>query len=91
MATAARAKSSRIDIRMTPEQKRQIEEAAILSGESLSQWSLGTLLASAREQLLAAHTMALSEESFNEFARLLDEPQDPTFTAFATQDTIWDE
>lgn len=84
-------KTSRIDIRMSDEQKRQIEEAAALNGLSVSQWSLGQLLASAREQIIASNVVHLSTEAFDEFARLLDEPVDPTFAALLSEEPAWEE
>lgn len=83
-------KTNRIDIRMSDEQKRQIEEAASLSGLSVSQWSLGHLLSIAREEILRSNTISLTTESFDAFAALLDEPADPTFARFAEEKTIWE-
>ena len=84
-------KTSRIDIRMSDEQKRQIEEAAALNGLSVSQWSLGQQLASAREQIIASNVVHLSTEAFDEFARLLDEPVDPTFAELLSEEPAWEE
>lgn len=91
MATASLGKTSRIDIRMSSEQKRQIEEAAALNGLSVSQWSLGQLLASAREQILASSTIRLSAEAFDEFVRMLDEPADPAFVSLLDEEVTWQE
>lgn len=92
MATMAMpAKKSRIDIRMTSEQKRQIEEAAEVNGMNLSQWVLDRLLASARRDIMEARSVALEGQAFDEFARLLDEPQDPAFVELLGRRPAWQE
>lgn len=90
MATATMGKTSRLDLRMTAEQKRCIETAAGMSGMSVSQWSLGKLMESARKDMAEQHAMTLSAESFDTFARLLDEPANPAFEAFKKGATRWD-
>ena len=84
------AKLSRLDLRMTAEQKRCIEAAAGMSGMSVSQWSLGKLMESARKDMAEQHASdAFSAESFITFARLLDEPANPAFEAFGKGATRW--
>lgn len=83
-------KTRRIDLRMTDEQKRQIESAAALCGTSVSQWSIDRLLDSARSDIAKARTTSLSSEAFDEFVHRLTEPIDPTFKAFAERKSIWE-
>ena len=91
MATAALdRKTSRLDLRMTDEQKRQIETAASLAGISISQWSLSHLLESAQKAITDQATIQLSAASFDEFARLLEQPPNPTFAEFVQGKTRWD-
>ncbi len=91
MATAALdRKTSRIDLRMTDEQKRQIETAASLAGASISQWSLSHLLESAQQTITDQATVRLSEKSFDEFARALDQQANLVFTEFAQGKTRWE-
>lgn len=55
MATiTSHKKSARLDLRMTAEQKEEVELAASLSGISLSQWSLESLLATRARSLRVA-------------------------------------
>ena len=57
-AITSHKKSARLDLRMTVEQKEEVELAASLSGISLSQWSLESLLAKAREVIArSGHTV----------------------------------
>ncbi len=90
MATATMSKSSRLDLRMTDEQKRCIETAAGMSGMSVSQWSLSKLMESARKDIADQHAMRLSADSFDAFARLIEEPADPKFDEFKKGSTRWD-
>lgn len=89
-ATLAEPKSSRLDLRMTDSEKRQIEAAARINGTSVSQWSLNRLMESARREIAEQGLMRLSAESFDEFARLLDEASEPRFEAFKSGGTRWD-
>lgn len=84
-------KTSRLDLRMTDSQKRQIEEAASICGISVSQWSINRLLASARADIESERRMELSAASFDEFARLLDDAVDPCFASFAAQRSRWEQ
>ncbi len=90
MATATMNKSSRLDLRMTDDQKRCIETAAGISGMSVSQWSLSKLMESARKDIAEQHAMVLSSESFDAFVRLLDDPATPAFEEFKKGVTRWD-
>lgn len=91
MAPEVTAKrSSRIDLRMTEEQKRQIEEAAGINGTTVSQWAIGTLLESARRDIAEQGLMRLSAESFDEFARLLEGPSPASFERLRSSSTRWD-
>ncbi len=83
-------KASRIDLRMTEEQKRQIETAAQISGMSVSQWSMDRLMESSRDVIAQQKVTRLAQEAFDEFARLLDEPTSPDFARFMGEKTRWE-
>ena len=52
MATITNAsKTSRLDMRMSDEQRSEIERAASIKGMSLTQWALQNLLAAARRDI----------------------------------------
>lgn len=82
--------SSRLDLRMGADQKRQIEMAASINGMSVSQWSLCRLMESARKDIAEQGAMRLSAQAFDEFARLLDEPVNSAFAEFQEGATRWD-
>lgn len=92
MATIATPKKdARIDLRMTSEQKEEVELAANLSGISLSQWSLENLLASARDVIARSGHTVMSPEDFDAFSAALDKPMNPKLESFVSQRSIWEQ
>ncbi len=89
MATASTSKTSRIDLRMTDDQKKQIERAASISGTSLSQWSIDRLLESAREVIAQQDAITLKAEAFDSFSAMLDEPINPRVIEFLNEEADW--
>ena len=65
-------KSSRLDLRMTEDQRNQIDMAARINGMSVSQWSLNQLMESARRDIFEQGLVRLSADAFDRFAALLD-------------------
>lgn len=91
MATSVlEKKTSRLDLRMSDEQKRQIETAAHINGMNVTQWSLARLMESARRDIAEQASIKLSAEAFDEFAQMLDEPTDAAFTKLCEGSTRWD-
>lgn len=91
MATlTASKKTARLDLRLTQEQKEEIELAADLGGISLSQWSIEKLLTSARETINRSTHTVLSDEDFDAFASALERPMNPKLKAFVSEKTIWE-
>lgn len=84
-------KDSRLDLRMTSEQKSLIERAAALSGMSVSQWSMNALVKCARSDIMEWNAVKLCEEDFEALLRVLDEPANAQFQAFASDKTRWEE
>ena len=92
MATIATPKKdARIDLRMTSEQKEEVELAANLSGISLSQWSLENLLAAARDVIARSGHTVMSPEDFDAFSAALDKPMNPKLESFVSQRSIWEQ
>lgn len=84
-------KNSRLDLRMTDDQRNQIDMAARINGMSVSQWSLNRLMESARRDIAEQGLMRLSAESFDRFAALLDADPAPEFEAFRSERTRWEQ
>lgn len=91
MATyAPEKKTGRIDLRMTDEQRHQIDLAAAVNGMSVSQWCLGKLMESARRDIAEQGLMRLSSEAFDSFARLLEQDANPRFAELKNEATRWE-
>lgn len=68
------AKDSRIDLRVTAEQKALLEQAASLSGVSLSAYTLLHLLPQAQQDLERQERLMLSNRDRNLFLSALANP-----------------
>ncbi len=77
MAVSKR-KDSRIDLRVTTEQKSIIEEAAKLKHMSASNFILDKAYEAAQEVLRERYRFSLSEHEWKEFWKALDAPVEPT-------------
>jgi uncharacterized protein (DUF1778 family) len=71
------AKAAKLDLRMTPAQKEQLEDAAEASSMSLGAWALDRLLSCATRDIEEARTVAMSEEAYDELDRILVEEDEP--------------
>jgi len=70
-------KTARLDVRLDPEQKKLIEEAAALSGGTTSSFVQATLLEKARTVIRehrAVERMVLSAEAFDQLVEDLEKP-----------------
>jgi uncharacterized protein (DUF1778 family) len=84
MATAEQArtgnrKKDRLDIRISYEQRRMLDEAAAASGVSVSAFVLSHATGAARDLLADLTSLVLSEERWNKFVAMLD--RDPSTRA----------
>lgn len=66
-------KAEQLQIRATTVQKAKLAEAARAKHMNVSQFVLSTSLLAAEEVLADQTRIAMGEEGFNEFCRLLDE------------------
>ena len=89
MATATVEKSCRMDIRLTQSQRKNYEKAAELRGQTLSQWTTMHLDECARRDIDEAHTTQLSDEAFERFLALLDEPMPEAARELLARESIW--
>ncbi|WP_147430143.1 DUF1778 domain-containing protein [Frondihabitans australicus] len=70
----ATTKSDRLDLRLTTAQKREIEQAAAISGRSVSDFSVTALVEKAEDTIRREREIAMSRRSFEAFSALLDRP-----------------
>jgi len=74
MPDDARAKTARIDLRMTPAAKSLLEQAAAVRHKSVSEFMLDHAILAAEETLADRRLFLLNDEQWAEFNRLLDAP-----------------
>ena len=72
MATMTR--TARIDMRLTEEEKRLIEQASAATGSRLTTWCINNLINDAKRDLHANAILRLSDEAFDRFVENLDRP-----------------
>jgi uncharacterized protein (DUF1778 family) len=76
MATAMK-NDARVDFRLPSQAKAVIEEAAALTGQSLSDFAVSTLLERANELLHQNRTRVLSDRDARVFLKMLDSNEEP--------------
>ncbi len=91
MPDDARAKSARIDLRLTPAAKHLLEQAAAARHKTVSEFVLDHAVTAAEETLADRRHWILTAEQWAEFNRLLDAPpQDlPGLKALAARKPRW--
>ena len=72
--TASSTKTSRFEMRLTPEQRATMEQAAAARGINLRHWAIDNLMDAANRDIREAHTIYLSDEAYDEFVKALDDP-----------------
>ncbi len=75
---AIQTKTSRIDIRLLPSDKRTLEAAASLKRTSLSTYIVSAAVAAAKMDIEREEAITLSDEARDNLFRLLENPPEPT-------------
>jgi uncharacterized protein (DUF1778 family) len=70
-------KSDRLELRLTPAQKNEIEQAAALSGRSVTDFSVPLLVKEAGEVIRIERDLRMSKKSWDAFNAILDQPAQP--------------
>lgn len=70
----AMTRTDRIDMRLTEEEKRLIEQASAATGSRLTTWCINNLINDAKRDLHANAIIRLSDEAFDKFVENLDRP-----------------
>lgn len=70
-------KSDRLEVRLTSEQKSEIERAAAITGRSVSDFSVSALVREAEDVIHADAEIQLSKKSWDAFNDILDRPARP--------------
>ena len=70
-------KSDRIALRLTREQKTEIEQAAAISGRSVTDFSVPLLVKEAEQVIRVERDLHMSKKSWDAFNDILDRPAKP--------------
>jgi len=70
-------KNDRLDLRLTQQQKNEIEKAAAISGRSITDFSVSVLMEEAAEVIRQDRDLAVSEKALDAFNKVLDRPAHP--------------
>jgi uncharacterized protein (DUF1778 family) len=76
MPSVARSKTARLDVRITPELRRQLHRVAEVQGRSVSDYVIATLRAVVQRDIAEMEVIRLSREASERFAALLIDPPD---------------
>lgn len=74
MSQTSKAKDSRIDLRVTQEQKELLERAASLKGVSLSAYTLFYVLPAAKQEVDSHERLVLSNRDRDLFMSVMENP-----------------
>ncbi len=74
---ASAIKNDRIELRLTSEQKEEIERAAAISGRSVTEFSVPLLVDQANEVIRHERELKMSKEAWEAFNDILDLPAKP--------------
>lgn len=74
MSETSKAKDSRIDLRVTQEQKELLERAAALKGVSLSAYTLFYVLPAAKQEVDSHERLVLSNRDRDLFMSVMENP-----------------
>jgi uncharacterized protein (DUF1778 family) len=67
-------KNERIELRLTEDQKRTIEQAATISGRSVTDFSVPVLVEQASEVIRQDRELHMSAQAWDAFNEILDRP-----------------
>jgi uncharacterized protein (DUF1778 family) len=74
---ASTLRTSRLELRLAPEEKQVIDRAATLSGSNTTDFVRSTMLAAAREAVRAHEVIELTAEGSRVFVEALMDPPEP--------------
>jgi len=74
MSESTKSKDSRLDLRVTLEQKELLERAAAIKGVSLSAYTLSHLLLAARQDIDSYEKLVLSNRDRDLFMSVMENP-----------------
>jgi uncharacterized protein (DUF1778 family) len=90
--SAQPSRSTNINIRVAPEQRNLIDQAAAISSKTRTDFILEAATRAAQDAILDQVYFEVSPEKFDEFLRILDEPPAPSerLIKFLNHTPIWE-
>ena len=82
-------RSSRLNMRMTQEQRSTIDRAATLKGATITQWALDHLIDDAHRDIEEETTIRLSAKAFDEFKDALERPMPKAMQDLLAREPKW--
>ena len=82
-------RSSRLNMRLPPEQRQTIDMAASLKGSSITQWAIDHLVTDARRDIEEETVTRLPSKAFDEFLKALDKPMPQAARDLIDMDPDW--
>jgi len=70
-------RTSRLEMRLSPEDKDTLEQAAALTSQPLTSFALGILVEKARALIAERHTTTLSRRDMKRFFEILEADEEP--------------
>jgi uncharacterized protein (DUF1778 family) len=70
-------KNERLELRLTSDQKQNIEQAAAISGRSVTDFSVPLLIEQAQEVIRQERQLRMSAQSWDAFNAIMDAPAKP--------------
>ena len=67
-------KSDRLDLRLTQQQKQEIERAAAISGRSVTDFSVSTLVKEAADVIAHERDLYMTEQAWEAFNEAIEQP-----------------
>lgn len=92
MAITPESRSERVDLRMTPDAKRTLMQAATAANKTLTEFLLDSGLHAAFETLADRRTFVLDDERWQAFVTELDRPpaDNPRLRQLLTRRPTWE-
>jgi len=93
MATTSESRSERVDVRMTPSAKHMLQQAAVASHKTLTEFLLDSGLHAAHDTLADRRTFVLDDQQWDAFLTALDAPpaDNPRLRELLSRKPAWEQ
>jgi uncharacterized protein (DUF1778 family) len=84
------AKTERLDLRLTKDQRQLVEQAAAIAGSTLAGYSVTRLVEAAARSIAEARRLTLPPQDWEQFVAALDAPDDEAWLALLANKPVWE-